>query len=239
MIDRASESGAETGQVRAAIGVRDRVGEAQNLVVVGVVVLENNIRKYVIVCDFAIVVDLHLTFARESDRCFMNDRFVFAELRDELHNALSVVKGGLFRGFRTLIFEINGQPRIEECQFAQTGGKSLEIEHDGINENRRIGEKGNLGSGFVRRGFADHRKWRSRLATLKRDHVDLAVAADFRFEPIRERVHALRAHAVQTTRVFVGTLAKLTTSVEIRENEFDRRDAKFRVRINGNAATVV
>ena len=177
--------------------------------------MENDVGKNIIVRDFAIVIDLHLAFARERDRRFVNDRLIFAELRDELDNALSVVKRGLFRGFWTFIFEIDRQARIEECQFAQTGGKSLEAEHDGVDENRRIGEKGNLGSGFVRRGFTDHRKWRSRFAALKRDHVDLALAADFRFEPIGQRVHALGAHAVQTARIFVGTLAELATGVEV------------------------
>ena len=69
--------------------------------------------------------------------------------------------------------------------------------------------------------------------------MDLALAAYFRFEPIRQRVHTLGAHAVQTARIFVGTLAELATSVKICENEFNGGDAKFRMRIDGNAATVV
>ena len=48
LIDRARQRGAKTGRVRAAIRVRNGVGEAEDLIVVAVVVLHHEIHKHVV-----------------------------------------------------------------------------------------------------------------------------------------------------------------------------------------------
>ena len=45
LIDRPRQRGAKAGQMRSAVWIRDGVGEAKNLIVVAVVVLQNAIDK--------------------------------------------------------------------------------------------------------------------------------------------------------------------------------------------------
>ena len=48
LVDRAGQRGAEAGQVRAAVRVWNRVGEAEDLVVVAVVVLHHAIHEHLV-----------------------------------------------------------------------------------------------------------------------------------------------------------------------------------------------
>ena len=45
LIDRVRQRGAKTGQMRAAVRIRNGVGETKNLIVVAVVVLQHDIDK--------------------------------------------------------------------------------------------------------------------------------------------------------------------------------------------------
>ena len=78
LVDRFRQGGAETGQVRAAVRIRNRIGEGQNLIVVAVVVLQDDIDE-----DF-------VALPRDHDRLRMNDLLVFAELLDEFLDAVLV-----------------------------------------------------------------------------------------------------------------------------------------------------
>jgi hypothetical protein len=69
--------------------------------------------------------------------------------------------------------------------------------------------------------------------------VDLAFAHDLDLEPCGERIHALGADAVETSRVFVGSLAKLAASVEVCQDQFQGRDLEFRMDFDRNASPVV
>ena len=80
LIDCLCERSAESGQMRAAVRVRDGIRERQNLIVVAVVVLEHDIDKNFVAlpCDH--------------DRLGMQDLFVFAELLNELFDPVFVEK---------------------------------------------------------------------------------------------------------------------------------------------------
>ena len=225
--------------MRSAIGIGNRIREAEDLVVVGIVVLENHIGVNIVAGDLAIVIDLDLAFARKHNRWFVNDRLVFPELGDEFHDTMGVEERCFARRLRTLVLEVDGQSGIEKREFAQAGGEALEIEHDGVHKNRGIGEEGNGGSGHACGHFPDHVQRLGGFAAFESDHVHLALAADFRFEPVRQRIHALRADTVKTAGVFVGALSELAAGVKIGEHQFHRGDAEFRMRINRNAAAVV
>ena len=66
-LDCAGERSAEAGEVGAAVSVRDGVGEAEDLIVVGVVVLENDIGEDVVLGLLAIVVEIDLALAIDDD----------------------------------------------------------------------------------------------------------------------------------------------------------------------------
>ncbi len=69
--------------------------------------------------------------------------------------------------------------------------------------------------------------------------INLRVARHFHLEPIRERVNALRADAVQTAGIFVGALPELAARVQIRQDQLDRRHLELRMHVDRNAAAVV
>ena len=69
--------------------------------------------------------------------------------------------------------------------------------------------------------------------------VDLAIARNFHLEPLRERVGALRTHAVETAGIFVGALSEFSAGVQVRQHELDRRHFPFRMNINRNATPII
>ena len=76
----------------AAVGVRDAVGEAEDLILVGVVVLENDIGEDVLLGLLAIVIVVDLALALDDDGVLVDDVFVFAKLGDEFNDAVLIEK---------------------------------------------------------------------------------------------------------------------------------------------------
>ena len=77
------------------------------------------------------------------------------------------------------------------------------------------------------------------MAALESHVMHLTIARDFDFEPIRKRVDALGADAVQATGIFICALAEFAAGVEIREDELDGGNLKFRMDVDRDAATVI
>src|SRR6202023_492560 len=78
LIDGAGERGAESGQMRTAVRIRNRIRKWQNLVVVAVVVLQHNIDKY------------FLALPGNHDRLRMQHLFVLAELFYKLFDTVLI-----------------------------------------------------------------------------------------------------------------------------------------------------
>ena len=228
MVDRLGQRAAETGQVRAAIRIRDRVGEAEDLVVVAVVVLHHDIDE-----------DL-VALPRENDRLRMNDRLVLAELPHEFLDAVLVEKRLLLRRLAALVGESDLEAGIEERQFAQAVGEPLELKLGRDREDRRVRQEGDERAGLLLvLQLADDLELLRRLPALEAHVIDLAVARDLDLEPIGERVDALRADAVQTAGIFVGALPELAAGVQIRQDQLDGRHLELRMHVDRNAAAVV
>ncbi len=86
--------------MRAAVRIRNRIGERQNLVVVTVIVLQDNIDKYL------------LALPRNDDRLRMQHLFVFAQLLYELLDAVFVEKCFFLWRIAALIGQIDLEPWI-------------------------------------------------------------------------------------------------------------------------------
>ena len=224
LVDRARERRAETGQVSAAVGVGDRVGEAQNLVVVTRVVLHHTVHD-----DFVLG-------RVERDRLGVDDLLVFADLLDELHDAL-LVKKRLRLAVLALVNQHDGDARIQERQLAQSMVQNLRLVLGRDGENYRVRHEGDLRAGLVR--LADNVEWLGGFALRKLDVVHLAVTINLRLKPDRERVHALGANPVQPAGVLVRPLAELAARVQIGEHQLDRRHIELLVRVHRDAAPVV
>ncbi len=239
LIDAASQRGPESGQVSAAVTVRDRVGETENLIVVGIVVLENHVGKNIVGRLFAVVIQFDRALSVENDRFVVDDGLVFAQLNDELLNPLGVVKRILSGGFGTLVFQFDREARVQERQLTKAGRQPVELEFDGIDENRRIREKGNHRTGFTRIDFADHMQRFRGFPAFEADQMDFSIAHDFSFEPIGKRVDALCTDPVKTTGVFISALAEFPACVKIGEHELNGGHAEFFVHVDRNAPAIV
>ena len=84
LVDRLRQGSAKSGQVRATVRIRNRIGEGQNLVVIAVVVLQNDIDKHFV------------TLPRDHDRFGMDNVLVFTQLLHELLNSMLVEEGFSF-----------------------------------------------------------------------------------------------------------------------------------------------
>ena len=163
LVDRLRQGGAEAGQVRAAIRIRNRVRERQNLIVVAVVVLEHDIDE-----------DL-VALARNHDRLGMNDVLVFTELLHELFDPVLVEERLFPDRLRPFVMQIDFETGVEERQFAQTARETLELELGRDRENRRIGQKRDQRAGrLLVLQLADDAQLFGRLPALESHVVDLA-----------------------------------------------------------------
>ena len=118
--------------------------------------------------------------------------------------------------------------------------RALELELGRDGEDRRVGHEGDQRAGVLLVfDFADDAELFGRFAALERHVVNLAVARDFDFEPIRKRVDAFGADAVQAAGIFVGALAEFSARVQIGQDQLDRRHLQFRMNVDRNAAAVV
>src|SRR3712207_6178263 len=140
----------------------------------------------------------------------MDDGLVLAELAHELFDAVLVEEALLLRRLLPLVGKVDLEPGIKERELAQTAGQALELKLRRDREDRRVGQEGNERAGLLLvLELADDIELLRGFPALEAHVVDLAVARDFHLEPIGERIDALRAHAMETARVFVGALTEL------------------------------
>ena len=231
LVDGTRERGAQTGEVGAAVRIRNGVREAENLVGVGVVVLKDCVDK-----------DL-IALAGDDDWLGMENRAGLAELADELLDAVLVEEGLAARTVLlvvALIGEDDLDARIEEGEFAEAAGEALKLEGDGDREDLRIGQERDEGAGLLLvLELAQDGQWLGGLTLGKGHEVDLPLAHDLDLEPGGEGVDALGADAVKTAAVLVRSLSELAASVEVGQDEFEGRDLKLGVDLDRNAAAIV
>ena len=231
LVDRSGERGAQAGEVGAAVRIGDGVGEAEDLVGVGVVVLEDGVDK-----------DL-VALAGDDDRLGMEDRAGLAELADEFLDAV-LVEEGLAAGAVLLVVTLVGEDDldagVEEGEFTETSREALELEGDGDREDLGIGQEGDEGAGLLLvLELAQDGQRLGGLALGEGHEVNLPLAHDLDLEPGGEGVDALGADAVETARVLVGTLAELAAGVEVGQDEFEGRDLELGMDLDRDAAAVV
>jgi hypothetical protein len=152
LVDRAGEGGAEAGEVGAAVGVGDRVGEAEDLVGVAVVVLHDAVDD-----DF-------LLAAGEDQGLGVEDFLVAAELFDEFGDAV-LVEEAFALVFEAFVGEFDFDAGVEEGEFAEAVGEEFEFELGGDREDLGVGFEGDERSGVT--GLADDLEPLGRLAAAK------------------------------------------------------------------------
>lgn len=215
------------------------LAKAEDVGFIRAVVLEDHVHQNIVVHPLAVVFHFHLADAGNGNRLFIDDILVHSELADELHDAFLVVKRLTADGSLPFVDELNDQPGVQEGKLAQAGRQAVELEFRSIRENGGVREEGDGGSRYFTGAAAHHAQWFRRLAAFKLDLVALAVAADFRLEPVRQGIHAFGAHPVETAGIFVGPLAELASRMQVGQHQFHSGNAEFGVHIHRNAAPVV
>ena len=231
LVDRTSEGGPHAGQVGASIGIRDGIRETENLIGVGVVILQDGVDK-----------DL-VALARNDDRLWVKDCAGLSKLAYELLDAV-LVEEGFVAGTVLLVVALVGEDDldagVQEGKLAEAAGQALELEGRGDREDLGIGKEGDEGAGLLLvLQFAEDRQWLGGLTLGEGHEVDLPLAHDLDLEPGGEGVDALRADAVETSRVLVGSLAELAAGVEIGHDEFEGRDLELGMDLHRNTAAII
>ena len=105
---------------RAAVHRVDVVGEAEEVLRVGVVVLQRDLHA-----EHAVVGQLALAF--EVDRLVVQHGLAAVEVLDELGDAAAVVELVGLHGIRALVGQRDGQALVQEGQLAQALGQGVEV----------------------------------------------------------------------------------------------------------------
>ena len=190
LVDRTGECGAQSGQVSSAIGIRDGIGEAEDLIGVGVVVLKDCVDE-----------DL-VALARDDDRFRVENRAGLSKLADKFLDTMLIEEGLRTRAMLlviTLVGEDDLDPGVQECEFAKTSREALKLEGDSDREDLRIRQEGDEGAGLLLvLQLAENSERLSGLALGEGHEVDLSLAHNLDLEPGGECVDALRTDAMET-----------------------------------------
>src|SRR5471032_1787323 len=226
-VDDARHRRAQAGQVGAAVALRDVVGEAQHLLVVGVVPLHRHVHR-----DVGVLV--RHAFAGGLEHGRVQHGLGLVDVFDEA--ARAAFEGEDFFLAVALVSQLDVDAVVQEGQFADALGQNLVVEFDVV-EDFLVGPEVHVNAALV--GVADDLDRRDgetvllgqfavlRHATDEFHVVDFAVAADGQLEQFRQRVDARYAHAVQAARDLVGVLVELAAGVQLRHDDFGGR--AFRV----------
>ena len=211
--------------MRAAVALRDVVGEAQDALVIAVVPPHRAID------GDAVALGL------DDDRLRQKRGLVAIEIFDEFVDAALVAHRLALLDGVAHVGEHNGDAGIEEGEFAQPVLQRREIElRHGEGFLRR--QERHLGTALVACG-ADDSERRNRIAVGKLHEIFLAVAPDGELEPARQRIDHRNADAVQAARDFVGVLVEFSAGMKLRHDDFSGRNTFALVDVGRNATAVV
>jgi hypothetical protein len=222
LVQGARHGRAQRGQVRAAVALRDVVGEAEHRLLVGVVPLHRHL-------DADAVAVVH---GVENVR--VQDGLGAVDVFDEALHPAAEGEDLLLAG--ALVVQLDAHAVVEEGQLAQPFGQDVVVELD-VAEDFRAGMEVHLGAAPL--GGAGHRQRRDRVAVAEFHHVGLAVAPDRELELAGQRVDHRHPDAVQAAGDLVAVAVELAARVQHRHHDFGGGAAFLRVHVRGNAAAVV
>ena len=221
----ARQRAAEARQVRAAIALRDVVGEGQHVLVVAVVPPHGDFDRD--------AVALGADGDRGRDQRLLGAIEVFDELFQAalIHQLLGLDVGVARVG------QHDTHAGIQEGQFAQPMLQRAVVELD-HGEGVGRGQEGDLGAGLVA-GIAGLAQRRVGDAVGEAHLENPALAADLQLEPHGQRVDDRYANTMQAAGHLVGVLVEFAAGMQLRHDDFGSRHTFGRVDFGRNAAAVV
>jgi hypothetical protein len=222
LVDGARQCGAETGEMGAAILLRDVVGEAVDVFLVGIGPLHREIDG-----------DLVGHPADADDARVQRG----LELRQVLHEgADAALVLEYVAAFAAFVFQLDFQAGIEEGQLAQALGQDVVMELD-IREDLGARLEAHLGAAA---GGGAHLAQRiDRVAQRVFLFPQMAVALDGQFQLGAERVDDRDTDAVQTARDLVAVVVELAAGVQHGHHHFGGRPTLLRMHRHRDAAAIV
>ncbi len=228
IVERAGERGAEGGQMRAAIALRDVVGEAQDVFVIAVIPFQRDVDGHIV------------ARAIDGDRLGHQRLLVAIEPLHERGDPAFIIELHRLAIGMARIGEEQPNARIEEGQLTIAMFELVEIELGNL-EGGGARQEGDARALLVRR--AEHLQRRDRITEREAHIMLLPVAPDVEIKPFAERVDHRHANAVQPARHLVGIafggIFKLTAGVQLGHDDFGRRHAFFGVDAGGDAAAII
>ena len=228
--DLTGQRAAQADEMRAAVALRDVVGERQHVLVVAVVPPQSDFDADAV------------ALALDEDRLIDQRGLGAVEIAHEgLEAALVVELLALGLGMAQ-IGQHDPDARIEEGELAQAmlDGRVVELDHGegfGRGGERDLGAALRLAVDDRRR--SDDLERRDRVAAGEFDEVLEPVAPDAQHEPGRQRIDDRNADAVQAARDLVGVLVEFSARMQLGHDDFGGRHAFFVVDAGRNAAPVV
>ncbi len=216
---------AEAGEVGAAVALGDVVGEAEHVLVVGVVPPHRHL-------DGDAVALVH-----ERHRLVDERRLLPVEPDDEGFQAAVVEHDLLAALDAAVVDEPDRHAGVEEGELAQALLQGREVELH-LREGAGGGQEPHLGA-VLAAGVPHHRERRLGDAVVEAHPMLLASAPDGEIQLRRQGVHHRHAHAVQTAGDLVGVLVEFPARVQLGHDDLGRGDAFALVHIGRNTAPVV
>ena len=214
--------------MRAAVALRDVVGEAQHRLVEAVVPRQRELDA-----DAQRVVR-----GAQVDRRGEHRGLAAVQPLDEGDQAAVVAHHAFDRRRVAFVAQHDGEAGVQERQLAQPPFQQGEVEFD-VGEGGRAWLERHLGAIAMVGNRADHGERRLGVAVAEPDQVLDAVAPDAHLHPLGERVHHGGADAVQAAGHLVGVLVELAAGVQPGQHDLGGGDAFLGVDVGGNAAPVV
>ena len=210
--------------MHAALRRVDVVGEGDEYLAVAVVVLHGNLALGV------------LALAGHVDDVLVQLVFVAVDVFDELADAAGVVHDVLLLLAGALVLRAYLQPGVQKRLLAHAGVQRVVVKH-GLLEHLRVRVEAHDGAGVVRFAYYGHRL--GYLAAGELHLINLPVLVHAHFQPVAERVHHARAHAVQAAGDLVSAAAELAAGVQYGVHDLKSRLAGLALYVHGDAAAVV
>ncbi len=198
LVQDARHRRAQTGQVRAAVLLRDVVGEAQHAFLIGVVPLHGHVDRDAFV------------LAAPDEHARMQHGLGAVHVLDEALHAAGEGEVLLLAG--ALVDQHDLGAVVEEGELAQAPRQDVVVVVDHAEDAAR-GEEVHLGAALLR-GAGDAQRTGCD-AVREFDLVHLAVAPDGQAQPTGKRVHHRDAHAMQAAGHLVGVRIELAPRVQL------------------------
>ncbi len=228
--DLAGERAAQADEMRAAVALRDVVGERQHVLVVAVVPPQRHLDANAV------------TLAPDEDRPVDQRGLRAIEIAHEgLETALVTEFLALGLGVAR-VGQHDAHARIEERELAQAvlDRRIVELDHgECFGRGRERDFRAALRLAVDDRRRPDDLERRNHVAMRKADDVLQAVTPDAQNERRRQGVDHRNADPVQPARHLVGILVEFPAGVELGHDDLGRRHALLFVDAGRNAAPVV